>query len=264
MIKVNGEKLSFFTFPDRTSQVWRLNDKILSADVVNVEWDFTGENEFMHLAQLKTLLDVHNRVANLDIKYLPYGRQDKEVSNTKTFALRTFANLINGLNFNTVTILDPHSTIALDLIKNSKAVYPKDTLNTILSDTKSDMVCYPDKGAVSKYLELYSVPAHSYGEKVRNQDTGHIESYQLVGDPKGRTVLIVDDICDGGATFVLLAKALFDAGAKEVNLFVTHGIFSKGLVGMKLAGINRIFTHKAEYFKRNDNEYAYKLYEGES
>jgi len=58
--------------------------------------------------------------------------------------------------------------------------------------------------------------------------------------------MIVDDICDGGATFILLAKELYAAGAKEVNLFVTHGIFSKGLIPLYEAGIKRIFTQDGE------------------
>jgi ribose-phosphate pyrophosphokinase len=51
--------------------------------------------------------------------------------------------------------------------------------------------------------------------------------------------LIVDDICDGGATFVALARKLREAGAIEVSLFVTHGIFSKG---KDLEGIDNIYT----------------------
>ena len=54
-----------------------------------------------------------------------------------------------------------------------------------------------------------------------------------------RRILIVDDICDGGATFVGLAKELRAAGAKKVYLYVTHGIFSKGL---PLEGIDKVFT----------------------
>ncbi len=56
---------------------------------------------------------------------------------------------------------------------------------------------------------------------------------------KGKRCLIVDDICDGGATFVALARRLREAGAIEVSLFVTHGIFSKG---KDLEGIDNIYT----------------------
>jgi len=61
-------------------------------------------------------------------------------------------------------------------------------------------------------------------------------------------VLIVDDICDGGMTFKLLARDLLAAGAKEVHPYVTHGIFSKGLDTLKESGIGRFFTYKGECF----------------
>ena len=48
------------------------------------------------------------------------------------------------------------------------------------------------------------------------------------GNVEGKNCLIVDDICDGGRTFTDLAKKLNDKGAKELYLFVSHGIFSKG------------------------------------
>lgn len=73
-----------------------------------------------------------------------------------------------------------------------------------------------------------------------------------------KNILIVDDICDGGATFMLLTKDLYKRGAKSINLFVTHGIFSKGLKPLKEAGINRIFTAKGEAVDMGDNIVGYK------
>ena len=85
-----------------------------------------------------------------------------------------------------------------------------------------------------------------YGEKVRDQLTGNIVRYKIVGEPVGKNVLIIDDICDGGMTFKLLAKDLLAAGAKSVVLFVTHGLFSKGLQTLKDSGIQRIYAQDGE------------------
>ena len=57
---------------------------------------------------------------------------------------------------------------------------------------------------------------------------------------------MVDDLCDGGATFILLAKELLSKGAKEVHLFVSHGIFSRGLGVLFDAGIKRVFVKDGE------------------
>jgi ribose-phosphate pyrophosphokinase len=117
--------------------------------------------------------------------------------------------------------------------------------------TNSDAVCYPDKGALEKHKLLYLDFPYMYGEKVRDQQSGRIISYAVKQSNNyeaqiGDRILIVDDICDGGATFVLLAHKLLELGIKEVNLFVTHGIFSKGLRPLYDAGIKRIFTQDGE------------------
>lgn len=249
MIYLNGTPLNVTLFPDNTSQVWQLPQlRLPDTNYVHIVWEFQHEGEFMHIAQLKMLLTRRGFTSTLRLKYLPYGRQDKPVSNDATFALHAFAHVLNSLMFEEVVIHDPHSSVAVDLIRNSRAEYAFLQINRIIEETKPETFCYPDKGAVSKYSELPFLRSFRfiYGEKVRDQLTGYITSYQVIGDAKDKKVLIIDDICDGGMTFKLLAKDLLAAGATEVNLFVTHGIFSKGLKTLKDSGINRIFTQDGE------------------
>lgn len=249
MILLNGTSINVTIFPDKTSQVWKLPEEILkNTNYAHITWDFESEAEFMHLAQLKMLLDAEGHFKyTLRIKYLPYGRQDKEITNSNTFALRTFAKLLNSLEFDEIIIHDPHSEKALEMIDNSKAVYPIEQVKKTYLETNSDLVCYPDQGATDKYHKMYDY-SYVYGDKVRVQGTGDITKLLLVGRRlvKDKTVLIVDDICDGGATFKLLAKELYDAGAKEVNLFVSHGLFTRGIGIIKDSGIVRIFTKDIE------------------
>jgi hypothetical protein len=90
-------------FPDGTSQVWKLPDEILERSNVTVTWKFSSEAEVMHLAQLRAILQVYRVTAHLEIRYLPYARQDKGVSNASTFALTPFASLLNAMHWETVT-----------------------------------------------------------------------------------------------------------------------------------------------------------------
>lgn len=254
MIYLNGAPLNVTIFPDNTSQVWKLDPILLKeTNYFHITWEFEHEGEFMRVAQLKQLLEAYGHShSTLRIKYLPYGRQDKDVGNDATFALHTFAKLLNAVGFYEVIIHDPHSKIALDLIKNSRAVYPTADIMKAMAATNTTIVCYPDKGAVSKYSKEYKEiigSAFIHGEKVRDQTTGKILSYEVIGNPLYENVLIVDDICDGGATFEILAKKLLEMGAKEVNLFVTHGIFSKGVITLNQAGIKRVFTQDGEAFE---------------
>ena len=257
MIKIKNYEIIPDIFPDKTSQVWRIPNQCFDEKHVEIYWDFLYEAELIHIAQLNTLLQKNNIKTSLYINYLPYGRQDKDISNTSTFALFTFSKIINSLNFESVTILDPHSNKALDLITRSIAIYPEETLLKIYGITKSDLLCYPDKGAISKYSKIYDLP-YIYGEKNRDQLSGNILKYELIGEAKDKTILINDDLVDGGATFIILAKSLYDNGANSVSLFVTHGIFSKGLKPLYEAGIDRIFTAKGEAVDIGDNIVGYK------
>jgi ribose-phosphate pyrophosphokinase len=80
---------------------------------------------------------------------------------------------------------------------------------------------------IEKKLDVF------YATKIRDTLTGNITSTDIQGDLNGRNLIIVDDICDGGQTFIELAKVLKNRGAEDVYLYVTHGIFSRGLAVLK-------------------------------
>jgi len=244
MIKLNYTEVKPTIFPDKTSQVWKLDPSMIGSDNL-IDWDFENEAELIHIAQLKTLLDKMGKETSLQISYLPYGRQDKEVSNFSTFALTTFATLLNSLNFRKVYTLDAHSIEAETLINNLVNTFPSFEINRAFHSTNSDVICYPDKGAMKRYSENLDYP-FVYGYKVRNQSTGEITDYKLNGSVKGKVVLICDDLCDAGATFIELSKKLLTKGAKCVNLYVTHGLFTKGTKVLRDAGINDIYTKNGE------------------
>lgn len=241
MIYLNGTKVTPTIFPDKTSQVWNLTSiRTQSRDENIVKWVFENESEFMYLAQLAMLLSMEDIDYSLELPYLPYGRQDKEISNNTTFALRTFAYLLNELNFSQVVIRDAHSEVALELINYSRSYFMTETLNNLLNNYTT--VCFPDAGACDRYNEYFPDYNIVNGSKQRDQQTGYITSYSFKGDVKDRNILIIDDICDGGMTFIILAKSLLEAGANQVDLYVSHGIFSKGKQVLHDSGITNIYT----------------------
>jgi ribose-phosphate pyrophosphokinase len=247
MVTLNGVEIKPTIFPDKTSQVWKLPEGLIKEENT-IKWRFEFEAELIHLAQLMDLIAVttgFRSKTNLYMPYLPYARQDKEVSNTSTFALRTFSWLLNKLGFRNVSVFDSHSEVPV--INGFKNILPLNEIYTARVAVYPDAVAFPDIGACNRY-EL-CVPMSTprvFGEKKRNPLTGVIEEYELHGDVKDKAVLIIDDICDGGATFIHLANGLYANGAKEVHLYVSHGIFSKGLQVLRDAGIKRIFTKDGE------------------
>ena len=92
--------------------------------------------------------------------------------------------------------------------------------------------------------------------KIRDVTNGNIIKCDVqCEDLKGRNVVIVDDIADGGASFLYLSEKLKAKGAGKIVLFVTHGIFSKGLSPF-VGKIDYIFVHNLmeKFIKKRDIE----------
>lgn len=246
MISINNREITPTMFPDGTSQVWKLPEELLATlgDVTTINWHFTSEAELLHIAQLKDLLSLYTKYQLLYIDYLPYARQDKEVSNITTFSLTSFASLLNSLKFSRVDILDPHSSVALKLINNSRVVTAAPYIYEAIYAIKCDMIIYPDEGAQLRYGGDISFPSIT-AYKTRDSLTGHIISLDIdTRRPLPPTLLIVDDICDGGATFISLTKLLGDS---SIHLYTTHGLYSKGVDILYRAGIKSIWNKRGLY-----------------
>jgi ribose-phosphate pyrophosphokinase len=198
----------------------------------------------MHLAQLRMLMDAEafGFYLVLELPYLPYARQDKEVTNESTFAFHSFCKLLNTLDFDEIQVFDPHNAeLTSELLWGTEITMPD--IKGIVKWANDATPVYPDAGAAKRYVAITKA---LYCEKVREPLTGAITGVKVKGKVKPISYIILDDICDGGKTFIEVAKKLYSAGAKEVHLYVSHGIFSKGLEPLRAAGIKRIFTSKGE------------------
>lgn len=243
MILVNGIELTPTIFPDQTCQVWKLDEKILKENLVQIEWHYSSDAEMMQIAQLKKLLDHHEVDSSLHMPYLPYARQDKSVSNSTTFGLEVFAEWINWLHFHNISCLDAHSEMPTQLIERFTSFPPTVEIEKAFKISGANILCFPDHGAAAKYGQIgLTSSAAIIGHKTRDPLTGNITDFSINGNPSGTKVLIVDDIIDGGLTFVTLAELLFRGGAESVSVYATHGIFSKGVDILYKAGIDAIFT----------------------
>jgi ribose-phosphate pyrophosphokinase len=251
MITVNDHSITPTVFPDGTQQVWQLAPALMAASTWHICWSFAAEAELITLIQLSDLGT--GRPMHLELPYLPYGRQDKAVSNEATFGLQSFIRVLRLCAFDSITVMDPHSQVVMDALPHCRAIYPHAQVTAAIHDTQATAIAYPDAGAVRKYTAIYQTDCRIIsGRKVRNQQTGVLTDTAIEGDPADHTVLIVDDICDGGRTFVALADALYAGGAQAVHLFVAHGLFSKGIHVLTAARIGRIFTAQGEVDTRSN------------
>jgi ribose-phosphate pyrophosphokinase len=242
-------------FPDGTSQVWKLDESLISAlkksdSHIVIVWQFESDSEIVHLSSLCVLIrNITNnkqRSLKLVVPFLPGARQDKEVSNNQTFNRSVYASFINALNFDQVTVLDVHSDV-VGVIDRVNVVYPFKFykgmfhLNSALS-----VIVYPDHGALERYSSMLNSSPVLVVDKERDPLTGAITSIKFREsemDPKWKNFLIVDDICDGGATFIATAKLIKEFYPESsISLAVTHGIFSRGLKPLAEAGIETVYT----------------------
>lgn len=210
-------------------------------------------NDFMLLAQLVEAVrhETDIVVSHLELAWLPWARQDRHMVPGDSFALKVFANQLNLLNFDKVFILDPHSDAAAAAIANcvvipqEKCLMQSATLRRAIA-SEALMLVAPDAGALKKIHNVAKATgATGWATLTKERDvaTGTLTGFALVaGEVAGKDLLIVDDLCDAGGTFIGSAQVLRDAGARSVSLYVTHGVFSKGVDNLLNNGIDAIYT----------------------
>lgn len=238
-----GREFKMFRYPGGEVQV-RLTEEIIglmkhpAVEKIHVVARIR-DGEIVALAQLMSAI---RGASSADIKlilpYLPYARADRRFVLGDTLGLQVFGQLLNQISYDIVT-LDAHSSEAMKYIRHLTNVSPTPIINTILQLIPgSTNILLPDKGA-ARY-GFGSVSA----EKVRDQETGKLSGFDV--PPReafgGDNILIIDDICDGGATFNGIADALEASGNNLPRyLYITHGIFSKGYNDL-LKKFRRIYT----------------------
>ena len=254
MIKLNGIVVPEGHFPDGSLKIDFQSEIKLP---YYLTWLY--END----AELFTVICIRKHFAKesmvLEMPYCPHARMDRVENQKSIFTLKYFADEINNLNFSEVRILDPHSNVCVALINNVKVEKADGIVNTIIQEpTNEELVLfYPDEGAMKRYAGCFK-REYAFGIKQRDWITGKIKSFDLVNKDavKGKDVLIIDDICSRGQTFYYSAKALKEAGAKRIYLFVTHcentildsELLSSGLIEYVYT-TNSIFTRKHERVK---------------
>lgn len=237
-------------FPDKTSQVWQLNEGLRNS-TVKITWNWDGdEAELIHLNQLICLLyQMNTKITELYIPYLPYARQDKVIDNNTTFSKFVFLEMLFTDNINKITTLDVHS--------ESYKVYsykPFKYIMEAINQSKANVLVFPDKGAYNRYAQWFAKfneLSFIVLDKVRNQLTGKIEGLQINKDlttfedwgQDNVNMLIVDDLSDYGGTFKYAAKYL--KGIYEninISLYVTHFLGHGEFSSYKEAGIDNVYT----------------------
>jgi ribose-phosphate pyrophosphokinase len=222
-------------------------------------------NSFNDLGLLLIAVDalrrMHVKDINLFIPYFPAARQDRVMIKGEPLTVKVYADVLNALHLNKITVFDAHSEVTPALVNNCEAITNHRFIQNVLKKIGQDcLLISPDGGALKK---IYKVSEYLGGlpviecSKSRDVTTGQLKGFKVYADDlQGKNCLIVDDICDGGGTFIGLAEELKKKNCGDIYLAVSHGIFSKGFDSFKPA-FKKIFT--TDSFQNIENEYVTQI-----
>ena len=203
------------------------------------------------LALVMFLAAVRGQVQHVCIPYLPYARQDRVAVAGDPIAIDVLAELLATTGVRSFATVDAHSPASVAAFAKVGASLTNVPMAPWLArylaplrtrDDQSVWFVAPDKGARTRTAAAADASAQRgrpigvvHCEKVRDPQTGKLQGFR-VGDDSPRElgpdplVVIVDDICDGGGTFLGVASALrTHYGQMPLHLWTSHGIHSKGL-----------------------------------
>lgn len=222
-----------------------------------------NSNDIMALLFIRNFYEKAKAI--LHLQYTPYARQDRVIqgkTGNQVLTAKIFANLVNSMDFESVLIYDPHSNVMPALIDRSTVVDQKQLCVETTNLQKYDLLIAPDLGAYKKTEELAAsltprIP-FVYATKSRNPENGYLEvtGFSDLQALEGKYALVVDDICDGGGTFINLIQYLTDMVQDfKLDLYVTHGIFSKTKQPLYDAGYQNIYSYyEFETYRTNEDQ----------
>ena len=186
------------------------------------------------------------------IPYLAFARKDRRTQSRDPVTMRYVAQLLEAAGVDRVVALDVHNSAALD---NAFRI-PVDHLSAIpmfvdhlarQPAAAAIAIASPDVGGIKRAQIFRELLERRLGREVefafieKRRAGGAVSSGRIVGEVKGRDVVVLDDLCASGGTLIRAATALRGAGARTVQVAFTHAPYPAGLAALAgAAGIEQI------------------------
>ena len=234
LTKVNIER-----FRDQEIFV-RINENVRGEDMFVIQSTSAPAND--HLMELLIIMDALRRASaariTAVIPYFGYARQDRKSGGRTPITAKLAANIITMAGADRVLTLDLHAgqiqgffDIPTDNLFG-QPVFEADIRNEYSrKDREGLVIVSPDTGGVVRARAL----AKKFEAEIaivdkRRPKAGESEVMNIIGDVKGRSCILIDDIVDSGGTLCNAAIALLAEGAKDVSAYITHGVLSEPAV----------------------------------
>lgn len=229
----SGFKIKTFIFPSKAEVGVRIDVSEIAPVTITARLH-SSDDILVLLNATDALRQAGIERISLFMPFVPYARQDRVMVEGEALSVKVFASLINAQRYDRVIIFDPHSDVTTALLDRVQVLNNHRFVQEAIRQLNDFVVVSPDSGAFKKIFKVCQAIGYdgrvALCNKVRTLSSGQIEHLSFdVDDFEGRDAVIIDDICDGGATFIALAKELRNRGARQIHLVVSHGIFSKGM-----------------------------------
>lgn len=253
---LDGEEIQFenFSFSGGEPHI-KINPNFDTTKKVTITHRLNSFNDFGLLClAVDALKRMDVKLENLIIPYFPAARQDRVMIKGEPLSVKVYADIINAFKFKKVFVFDAHSEVTPALLNYCEVITNHLFIQKVIQEIGNEVILIsPDGGALKK---IYKVSEFLGGVEVvecsksRDVKTGKLKGFKAyTNNLEGKDCLIVDDICDGGGTFIGLAEELKNKNAGKLYLAVSHGIFNKGFEELKC--FERIFT--TDSFKNLEN-----------
>ena len=187
-----------------------------------------------HLMELLIMCDALKRASaktiNLVIPYYGYSRQDRKSRSRQPISAKLVADLLQVAGADRVICMDIHAAQIqgfFDIPVDNFMGLPILCNYIMDKNLENVVVVSPDHGGTTRAREFAKVLDTTIAiiDK-RRPEPNKAEVMNIIGDIKGKTCILVDDMCDTAGTLTAGAQALMNAGAKEVYACCTHGVLS--------------------------------------
>jgi ribose-phosphate pyrophosphokinase len=226
------------------ARVERFNDQEIFVEVYE---NVRGEDMFIiqptskpandNLMELLIIADALRRSSadriTAVIPYFGYARQDRRTKARTPISAKLVANLIVEAGIERVLTMDLHAAqiqgffdIPVDNL-HAAPIFAMDVAHQFDGRRDKLTIVSPDVGGVARARDMAKRLGAALAIVDKRRDKpGEVAEMTVIGDVRGQTCIMVDDLCDTAGTLCKAAEVLLEAGAQEVHAYISHGVMS--------------------------------------
>jgi ribose-phosphate pyrophosphokinase len=209
--------------------------KVRGDDIFFIQSFTSAVND--QLMELLIMIDALKRASagriNVVCPYLCYGRQDRKITSREPISAKLVADLITTAGADRVITVDLHADAIqgfYNIPVDHLVGYPQFAQYLLKKGYKNLVIVAPDVGAVKKANKMANLLRASLAVVDKKRKSQNLDNYSevsfLIGEVKGKTAVIVDDMIDSGGTITNVANFIKEKGAKEVIICTTHALLN--------------------------------------